>query len=87
MTLTLINLARKGPPITFGNPMEIFQGANAQEFKSPSTTCSAQLSPRKKCKLIVQFGPLSIGPKSATLTILDNAANANQTIPLSGKGD
>jgi hypothetical protein len=36
-------------------------------------------------KLTVQFGPASTGAKSSTLTIFDNAGNANQMIPLSGK--
>ncbi|MGC2495487.1 hypothetical protein [Candidatus Binatus sp.] len=86
-TLTLVNPARKGPPITFGNPMTTFALVGAGEFKSVGTTCGAQLMPRKKCKLTVQFGPDSVGPKSTTLTIFDNAANANQVIPLSGKGE
>ena len=86
-TLTLVNPARKGAPITFGNPMMTFEPAGADEFKSVGTTCGAQLLPRKKCKLTLQFGPDSIGPKSTTLTIFDNAGNANQVVPLSGKGE
>ena len=86
-TLTLINPARKGPPITFGNPMAAVPPAIPQEFKSVGTTCPPQLLPRKKCKLTVQFGPASTGAKSSTLTIFDNAGNANQMIPLSGKGE
>jgi hypothetical protein len=61
--------------------------ANSPEFSSVATTCAAQLLPRKKCKLTVQFGPTSPGSKSATVTIFDNAGNANQVIPLSGKGE
>jgi hypothetical protein len=86
-TLTLMNPARKGPPITFANPMTTFAPAGAGEFKSVGTTCGAQLLPRKKCKLTVQFGPDSVGPKSSTVTIFDNAGNANQVIPLNGKGE
>ena len=85
-TLTLVNPARKGAPITFGNPMTTFAPAGEGEFKSIGTTCGGQLLPRKKCKLTVQFRPQSAGPKSSTLTIFDNAGNANQVIPLSGKG-
>ncbi len=82
-----MNPARKGPPITFGNPMAAFPPSSPQEFKSVGTTCPPQLLPRKKCKLTVQFSPDSVGPKSSTLTIFDNAGNANQMIPLSGKGE
>ena len=86
-TLTLRNLAKKGPPITFGNPMIAFPPANPAEFKSIGTTCAAQLFPKKKCKLTLQFHPQSPGSKSSTVTVMDNAANANQVIPLSGKGE
>jgi hypothetical protein len=85
--LTLMNQAKKGPPITFDNPMTVFPPTNPQEFKSIGTTCGAQLFPKKKCKLMLQFGPTSVGPKSSSVTIFDNAGNANQVIPLSGKGD
>jgi hypothetical protein len=86
-TLTLMNLAKKGPPITFDNPMTVFPPTSPQEFKSITTTCGAQLFPKKKCKLTLQFGPDSVGPKSSSVTIFDNAHNANQVIPLSGKGE
>ena len=85
-TLTLINPARKGPPITFANPMAKVP-ANNLEFSSISTTCTTQLMPRKKCKLTLQFKPTSSGSKSSTVTIFDNAGNADQVIPLSGKGE
>src|SRR5271169_2122468 len=54
-TLTLINPARKGPPITFANPMAVFPPANPQEFKSVGTTCPSRLLANKKCKLTLQF--------------------------------
>ena len=86
-TLTLMNPAKKGPPISFDNPMTVLPLTNPQEFKSIATTCGTQLFPKKKCKLTLQFGPGSVGPKSSSVTILDNAGNANQVIPLSGKGE
>ena len=85
-TLTLLNSAKNGPPITFANPMTEFP-ANSPEFSSIATTCAAQLPPKKKCKLTVQFDPTSPGAKSSTVTIFDNAGNANQVIPLRGKGE
>jgi len=35
----------------------------------------------------LQFKPTSPGSKSSTVTIFDNAGNADQVIPLSGKGE
>lgn len=86
VTLTLLNTAKKGLPITFSIPMATIPAANPQEFRVSSTTCTAQLLPRKRCKLIVQFSPQSTGAKSSSVTILDDASNANQVVPLSGTG-
>jgi Abnormal spindle-like microcephaly-assoc'd, ASPM-SPD-2-Hydin len=83
-TLTLVNQAKKGPPITFGVPITVI--SSSPQFSWVASTCAAQLLPRMKCKLTVEFRPTSTGPISSTLTILDNASNANQVVPLSGKG-
>jgi hypothetical protein len=85
-TLTLTNSAKTGAPITFGKPMVTFTAASPQEFKMNTTTCGTQLLPQQACKVTVQFGPLSPGKKTTTITIFDNAKNADQTIPLSGTG-
>lgn len=86
-TLTMINTAKSGPPITFSVPIATTPAASPQEFTVLSTTCGAQLLPRKKCKLSLQFSPQSPGAKSSSLTIYDNASNANQVVPLSGTGE
>jgi hypothetical protein len=38
------------------------------------------------CTLTLQFAPKSKGPLAGTVTIFDNAGNANQMIPLTGTG-
>jgi len=86
VTLTLSNPAKKGgPPITFGNPLATVLAASPQEFEV-TWTCSAALFPTKKCKVTVKFFPAAPGPQSSTITIFDNAANANQVIELQGTG-
>jgi len=63
--------------------------ANPQVFgfpKTNATNCPPQLLPQKKCTLTVQFIPASAGQVSATVTIFDNASNANQTISVTGTG-
>jgi len=87
-TFVLSNSAKSGLPITFGNP-EAFLVTNFPIFSFPSNSnnCPPQLFPKKKCKLIVQFTPGSVGPQpSSSVTIFDNAGNANQTIQLNGEG-
>jgi hypothetical protein len=86
-TLTLINTATSGPPITFASPIAMVSGGDMREFKMGVTTCSAQLMPREKCKLTLQFIPAATGPRASSVTIFDNASNANQIVPLSGKGE
>ncbi len=83
-TFTLSNPAKTGPPITFGNPLATV--TNSPTFETGSNNCPAQLLPKKKCKLMVLFGPVSPGSTSSSITIFDNASNANQTIPLQGVG-
>jgi hypothetical protein len=62
---------------------------NAPSFRFPkkkATTCTQTLPPMAQCNLTLQFSPRKKGPLAATVTIFDNAANADQTIPLTGTG-
>jgi hypothetical protein len=86
-TFTLSNSAKSGPPITFGNPLATVTNFPTFSFPANSNNCPQMLFPKKKCKLIVDFAPTTVGPQNpGTVTIFDNAANANQSIPLSGAG-
>ena len=88
--LTLSNPTKSGPPITLANA--IVSATNLQEFgfpKSGGYTCFlsvARLFPKQKCTLLLEFGPASTGPKFSSVTIMDNASNANQVIQLQGTG-
>jgi subtilase family serine protease len=90
VTLDFKNTANHGLPITFGNPLATVPLTSPQIFGFPqggnASTCPEQLMPKKKCKLVVLFAPTSTGPTSSTITIFDNAENANQTIELKGAG-
>ena len=89
-TLKLRNPAKHGLPITFGSPPATVPVTSPQVFGFPlgggESNCPAQLLPKKKCKLVVLFAPTSEGPTSSTVTIYDNAGNANQVIQLKGTG-
>ncbi len=85
ITLTLSNPAKNGPAISFGSPLASISPTSS-EFEV-TTTCSAQLLPKKKCKVTVKFAPTSPGAVSSSLTISDNAKNANQVIQLQGTGE
>jgi hypothetical protein len=88
VTLTLSNPAKNGSPIAFGNPMMTVSATSPQVFGFPRsvTNCPAQLLPKEKCELNVQFAPASQGAVSSAVTIFDNAENAPQVIPLQGTG-
>jgi subtilase family serine protease len=82
-TFTISNTAKTGPPITFGSPPATI--TNTPEFTG-TTTCTVQLFPKQKCKIVVVFAPASPGPASSVITIFDDASNAPQTIQLQGAG-
>jgi Abnormal spindle-like microcephaly-assoc'd, ASPM-SPD-2-Hydin len=63
-------------------------GANAGDF-TQTTTCPlspATLDVNATCTISVRFSPGATGPRSAGVTIADNAANSPQTLGLSGTG-
>ena len=86
MTVKITNPSKHGMPVTFGNPLATVPQTEPQVFWSGASNCPAQLSPQEKCKLVVQFAPQVPGKVYSTLTIFDNAGNANQEIELVGKG-
>jgi hypothetical protein len=84
-TFTISNTAQSGPPVTFGTPMSIV--SDAPIYTQIFSNCGAQLLPKKKCKLKVQFTPQTTGPQpSATLSIIDDATGNPQKFPLTGSG-
>ena len=86
VTLKISNTAKHGSPVTFGNPLTTVTLTSPQQFAIGGTNCPTQLLPKKKCKLTVLFTPASQGTVFSSVTIFDNAANANQTIQLQGTG-
>lgn len=91
MTFTLTNSAQEGPPITFQSPAGFrvpVMNPQVFGFAGSATNCRPQLFPQKTCNLTVEFIPAKLGPANPSMvTIYDNAANADQTIPLSGSGE
>jgi hypothetical protein len=83
---TLTNAATSGASITFNIPPATVN--NFPTFKLPkkSTTCHQNLPPMGHCTLTVRFAPTSKGLQTGSVTVFDNAGNANQSIPLSGTG-
>jgi hypothetical protein len=86
-TFTLTN-EDSSQTITFSNPLATVSNFPIFSFpKKGATTCPHQLLPKGQCNLTLQFvAKRKKTPVSGTVTIFDNAANANQTIPLSGTG-
>ena len=48
--------------------------------------CGSSLPPKAHCRISVSFNPSKLGPRTAALTITDNAAGSPQSAPLSGIG-
>ena len=76
--------------ITFQNTLAtVTNSPSSPSFTFPkkkATTCHQTLPPKGNCTLTLQFSPRKKGPLAGTVTIFDNAGNANQTIPLTGTG-
>ncbi|MGA7619498.1 choice-of-anchor D domain-containing protein, partial [Candidatus Binatus sp.] len=90
VTFTLSNSAQEGPPITFTSPVAFSVPPTSPQvfgFAGSATNCPLRLFPKKKCKLTVEFIPAAPKFYPSKVTVSDNAANANQTIPLSGSGE
>jgi subtilisin-like proprotein convertase family protein len=70
-------------------PAAALNGANASEFTITSNTCSAALTPSPAagsfCDIFVQFLPVSVGAKLATLDVLGNPGGP-VSAGLSGNG-
>jgi hypothetical protein len=60
-------------------------GANAGDF-SQTNSCTAQMKGGTSCQIEVTFTPKASGPRTAALTITDDAATKPQTIKLTGSG-
>jgi hypothetical protein len=86
VTLKISNTAKHGSPITFGNPLTTVTLTSPQQFAIGGTNCPTQLPPKQKCKLTVLFTPASQGTVFSSVTIFDNATNANQIVQLQGTG-
>jgi dienelactone hydrolase len=60
-------------------------GPNTTDF-SQANTCGSGLVRGATCTISVTFKPTQVGPRTASVTITDNAAGSPQTISLSGVG-
>ena len=86
-TFTLTN-EDSSQTINFGTPLATVTNFPIFAFpKSGATNCPQHLAPKGQCNLTLQFTPKKKKtPVAGTVTIFDDAGNANQTISLSGKG-
>ena len=60
-------------------------GANPADF-AQTNNCPASLAVNQSCAINVTFTPTATGPRSANLSIIDNASNSPQGASLSGTG-
>jgi len=81
-TVTLTNSGNATLTITSLVPT----GANASDFTEITDTCGGSLAAGGNCTLEVMFTPSACGPRTATLSITDNASGSPQTVGLSGTG-
>jgi hypothetical protein len=62
-----------------------FAGANPADYAVASDTCrGASIAPGASCTVSVVFTPQALGTRTASLQILDNAADSPQSVALDG---
>ncbi len=60
-------------------------GTNAADF-AQTNNCPSSLPPGAHCNINVNFSPTSIGTRTASLGVTDNASNSSQLASLTGTG-
>ena len=71
-------------PITLTS--ETITGTNSGDFNIASTTCTATIAVNGNCYLYITFDPSGVGPRSASVQIVDNASGSPQSVSLNGIG-
>jgi uncharacterized repeat protein (TIGR03803 family) len=62
-----------------------FTGTHPADF-AQTNTCGASVAPGASCTISTTFTPTNTGPRSAVLSITDNAAGSPRTVSLTGSG-
>jgi FtsP/CotA-like multicopper oxidase with cupredoxin domain len=82
-TIIISNSGNAPLTITNGIPT----GANAADFATTTSLCTAPVLPAKSCSISVTFTPTAVGPRVAALQISTNdPAHLSISIPLDGTG-
>ncbi len=94
---TFVGLSNGPKPVTLINEQSVpltitsatITGADPSDYTVTSTcpTAPATLPATKSCLLNVTFTPTASGSRTATLTVVDNAANSPQTVALISNGN
>jgi hypothetical protein len=81
-TVTLTNVGQSDLTINSIN----LDGADTADFVFEEVCTGLALQPGQSCLITVRFKPRLTGPRTAELTLTDNAPNTPQHLPLSGVG-
>jgi hypothetical protein len=81
----IVNIENTGTGTLYLTGMSL-TGANASDFVLINEDCQSSVAPGASCFVGIEFQPSLRGPRSASLSIADNAANSPQMVPLSGTG-
>ncbi|MBU6378578.1 MAG: choice-of-anchor D domain-containing protein, partial [Gammaproteobacteria bacterium] len=85
-TITISNSGTAELVFTGGGASAITVGGTDATQFSRTTTCGASLAPNANCTVSVTFTPTSSGAKSASVSIVHDAAGSPTAVGLSGTG-
>ena len=65
---------------------ETISGTNSGDFAISSNTCTATLAVGSSCYIYITFNPSAVGPRTASVQIVDSASGSPQSVALNGIG-
>jgi len=78
-----LNIKNTGHSQLFVNAIS---SSNPAEFAATASPCPSGVAPLQSCLIPVNFSPVGVGARSATLTLTTNAGGGSQNVALSGNG-
>ncbi len=89
-TVPVGDIAMKGLNIKNTGHSQLFVNAisssNPAEFAAAASPCPSGVAPLQTCMIPVNFSPVGVGARSATLTLTTNAGGGSQNVALIGNG-
>jgi hypothetical protein len=83
-TVTVTNTGTAA--LTFASGSITITGTVSSDFSETNTCAGTSVAVNGTCKIVVSFTPSTFENQTATVSLVDNAANSPQSVPITGNG-